>query len=137
MWNPPDFAERVIITPGINKYEKITKFREELLGQADQAIKKENVFLFIGYGFNDNHLETYINPKLKNQNCLGLIVTRDSNERIDKLMDESENLWLVCKKNKRNCENTIIHNKKYTAGLELPDKKLWDITEFTQEILGD
>lgn len=82
MWNPPDFASRVIVTPGLYKYEMLQNYRLELLNSADKAIEKANRFLFLGYGFNDAHLETYIKKKLISQACKGLIVTRDSNTRI-------------------------------------------------------
>jgi len=136
MWNPPGFAERVMITPGIEKYEGLQKFREELLKKADEAIRKEGSFLFIGYGFNDKHLEEYINRKLEYFQCPGLIVTKDSNSRIDALLEKAPNLWLVCRKPETGNESTFVYNRKFPAGLYINDKKLWDINEFTDEILG-
>ena len=97
MWDPPQFAHRVMITPGFTKYESLQHHRQELLGSADKAVERSSRFLFLGYGFNDSHLERYINEKLTTQSCQGLIVTRDSNPRIQSLLNESENLWLVCK----------------------------------------
>ena len=135
MWNPPDFAQRVMITPGLSKYEMIQAYRRELLRKADETIERENHFLFIGYGFNDKHLEEYIKRKLVQQSCAGLIITLDSNPRIQSLMDQANNLWLVCKDSDP-AKGTKICNKQYTNSLSLPEQKLWDINQFTKEILG-
>lgn len=136
MWNPPDFTERVMITPGLSKYETLQHYRQELLQSADTAINKASFFLFIGYGFNDTHLEEYIKRKLIGQSCHGLVITRDSNPRITSLLAEAANLWLVCKLEGADSEGTRIFNKQYSDWLNLPNKKLWDIQEFTTQILG-
>lgn len=135
MWSPPDFTQRVIITPGISKYETIQQFRMELLSKADSVISKENHFLFLGYGFNDKHLEEYIKRKLVSQGCFGLIITRDFNEHIRDLLSQADNLWLVCG-SEGSCNGSRIFNKKYSNWLNIPDKKLWDMAEFTSNIIG-
>jgi len=136
MWNPPDFTERVMITPGLSKYQTLQRYRQELLQSADTAINKAAHFLFLGYGFNDNHLEEYITRKLISQGCKGLIVTRDSNPRIEALLSNADNLWLVCKSEDAALEETRIFNRQYSDSLRLPEKRLWDIREFTTQILG-
>lgn len=136
MWSPPDFAERVMITPGLSKYQTLQRYRQELLQSADAAIDKAAHFLFLGYGFNDNHLEEYIKRKLVTQACHGLIVTRDSNPRIEFLLGQSNNLWLVCSTmDDQTGTGTRIYNKQY-GELILPGKQLWDIREFTTRIFG-
>ena len=136
MWDAPDFSTRVIITPGISKYQTLQKYRQELLKSADAAIDKANRFLFLGYGFNDTHLEAYIEQKLIAQGCRGLIVTRDSNSRIESLLSKSANLWLVCKAQEDDTDGTRIFNKQFAGWLDLPTKRLWDINTFTTEVLG-
>jgi hypothetical protein len=136
MWNPPNFAPRVMITPGLSKYQTLQLYRQELLQSADTAINNATHFLFLGYGFNDNHLEEYIKRKLITQACHGLIVTRDSNPRIKSLLDQSDNLWLVCKSEDEPTESTSIFNKQYADSLVLSGQRLWDIGEFTKRILG-
>ena len=133
IWFPPNEIERVIITPGILKFERITAFREELLRQFDEAVKKKDSFVFLGYGFNDRHLENYIIPKLNEQKCHGLIITRDNNDRIESLCSQADNLWLICKQEHN--EFTRIKNKQYKDWFLLPDLKLWDLQQFTKEII--
>lgn len=136
MWNPPDFAERVMITPGLSKYQTLQRYRQELLQSADAAIENATHFLFLGYGFNDSHLEEYIKRKLITQGCQGLIVTRGSNPRIDSLLDQANNLWLVCKSDDNTIEGTRIFNNQYEGSLVIKGKKLWDVMDFTTQILG-
>ncbi len=136
MWNPPNFAARVMITPGLSKYQMLQRYRQELLQSADTAINRSTHFLFLGYGFNDTHLEEYIKRKLISQACHGLIITRDLNNRIQSLLEQSANLWLVCKTGDPDTEGTRIFNKQYADCLTLPDKKLWDIGKFTARIFG-
>lgn len=133
--DPPDFAERVIITPGISKYKRISEFRTELLKNADQVVKKKDAFIFIGYGFNDKHIEQYLRPKITKQGCPCLVITRDNNERIEEILNKSKNLWLICKQESN--DFTRIKNSAYTDWLNLENKRLWDISEFTKEIIGD
>ena len=136
MWDAPSFSNRVMITPGLSKYQTLQNYRQELLKYADAEIDKANHFLFLGYGFNDTHLEAYIRQKLITQACKGLIVTKDSNLRIESLLAEAANLWLVCKAQEDDADGTRIFNKQYAGWLSLPTKKLWDISTFTTEILG-
>ena len=136
MWDAPGFANRVMITPGLSKHEMLQNYRQELLKPADEAIERSHRFLFLGYGFNDSHLEAYIKQKLITQACKGLIVTRDSNPRMESLLQQAQNLWLVCKVQESGLEGTRIFNKQYADWLTLPAKKLWDIKTFTTEILG-
>ena len=136
MWDPPDFARRVIITPGLSKYRMLQNYRQELLARADVAIEKSNRFLFLGYGFNDIHLEAYIKKKLIDQGCKGLILTRGSNIRIESLLKMSPNLWLICKSSDDDSDGTRIFNKQYAGWLELPERRIWDIRTFTMDVLG-
>jgi len=136
MWDPPPFAQRVIVTPGLAKYETLQAYRQELLRAADAAIARSSQFLFLGYGFNDKHLEEYIARKLITQSAKGLIVTRDSNERIEALLAKAPRLWVICKSHDGTVEGTRIANRHVGIDLFIPNQCLWDITEFTTTFLG-
>ena len=130
----PGGTERLIITPGISKYEKLHVYRDELLTKFDNAIRKHDFFLFLGFGFNDKQLNTRaMLDKLKNQKCNGLIITKDTNDRIDKLLNEAENLWIICRSG---TGGTSIKNKKYSTPLLLENEELWKVDIFTKKILG-
>lgn len=134
MWDAPGYAQRVLITPGLSKYQALQRFRQELLRAADDAIEKSSHFLFLGYGFNDKHLEEYIGRKLTAQSCHGLIITRSSNPRIEALVERSANLWLVCKAD--DDSDSRVANSQYANDVEIVGKSLWNVAEFTKELLG-
>ena len=135
MWNRPNYANRVIVTPGLLKYKTLQEYRSELLQTADAAIGKANRFVFLGYGFNDSHLEQYIKRKLIDQGCRGLILTRDLNTRIESLLEQSDNLWAVCKLEGDRDNGARIYNRNYGGWLKLPTRRLWDVQTFTAEVL--
>jgi hypothetical protein len=128
--NIPAFAKRVVIAPGKNKHEIINQYRRELQFEADNAVDNAEKFLFIGFGFNDSHIEEYIRRKLLAGKS-GLIVTRDWNERIQSLLNGARNVKLICMS--RNTGNdTEIHSYGKTVPDLILEKSLWDVNEFYQ-----
>ena len=137
MFEGLDGIERVMITPGITKYEMLHKNRKDLLGIYDTEIEKHSVFLFIGFGFNDNQLiKGSLEKKLLNQECPALIITRDSNERIEELAKKCKKLWLVCKPQNTDNKGTRIFNSRYQNEVLVDNQNLWDAESFAKEILG-
>ncbi len=56
----------IIITPGADKYHKSFQVAfDEQRNAGNRAASNANRLLFIGYGFNDDHLEQYLCPSLK------------------------------------------------------------------------
>ena len=126
-----------MITPGIQKHVKLHEYRDVLLKEYDEAIKKHNAFLFIGFGFNDDQLVNHLfMTKLTNNECPTLIITRDINEKIEKLLSQNRNLWLICKQTDGDENSTLICNSAYSDNLYLDGKQLWDTGKFAKEILG-
>jgi len=92
--------------------------------------------LFLGFGFNDSHLVyNAIGDKLRNQAAPALIITRDLNDRIQDLLNNSDSAWLVCKH--QDDDTTKIFNRKYSNWLYLQDKALWRFDMFATEIMGN
>lgn len=136
MFEVPDGIERVMITPGSMKYERLHENRSDLLNTCDTELAKHNAFLFIGFGFNDNQLiKNFLKRKLIDQKCPAMIITRDSNERIENIARECENLWLVCAQQNGDSEGTRIFNSR-KGEVYLDNKSLWDSKQFAEEILG-
>jgi len=128
--------KRLMITPGGQKYQRLHNFRSALLSEYDQAKEKHDAFLFIGFGFNDNQLiDQSFKSKLKKKKCPALILTRDSNKKIDKIWQENDNTWLVCKTPRKGDDRAIICNSRYNTPY-LADEPLWDSSRFAAKILG-
>lgn len=129
--------KRMMIMPGTSKHEQLHQNRTDLLGPFDDAVKNHSAFLFIGFGFNDSQIvNDALKAKLKDKKCPGLIITRNSNKRIENWLKECNNLWLVCKHQDENNENARVFNRQYTDWLHLEDNQIWKTDEFTKEILG-
>ena len=136
MFEVPEGIERVMITPGMMKYERLHENRSDLLNSYDTELAKHNAFLFIGFGFNDNQLiNDSLKRKLIDQKSPALVITRDSNDRIETLAKKCENLWVVCAQQKDDCKGTRIFNI-CKGEIFLPNITLWDSGEFAREILG-
>lgn len=122
-----------IITPGSNKYEK--GYEEPFdyhIGKMGQEIDNAKRLIFIGYGFNDNHLETHLS-KLENISKPKLIVTRTLYGNAKKIVDNSPNTIAIeeMKINDKSCGTRIYFEKQI---YEIKDKKIWDIAELIKEV---
>ncbi|GGA77215.1 hypothetical protein GCM10011369_18840 [Neiella marina] len=136
LWQqPPPGFERLLITPGTAKHEKLHDYRDILLNEYDDAVRDHNRFLFLGFGFNDTQLvNNAISDKLINALSDGLIITRDLNPRIKELLAKAKNTWLVCKS--EHDDSTRIYNNQFDDWLYIHDKELWRFDHFAKEIMG-
>jgi len=132
--NKPAEITRAMITPGTAKYQRLHKDRTQL-SEYDKAVSRHTSFLFLGFGFNDSQLvnNTFLH-KLKQDKCPALVITRDSNDRVQKWLNDCPNMWIICKQ--ENNEKTRIYNSKYKDWLHIDDKELWRFDHFTNEFLG-
>lgn len=135
MYDTPNGVERCLITPGKLKFECLLEDGNDLLKQFYDAFERHNAFLFIGFGFNDKQL---INSKMMNKLCEqknpGLIITKEINSRTQKLLNECDNLWIVCKQSDN--DGTRIYNKRFANWIYMDDRQLWNTEVFANEILG-
>ncbi len=124
---------RLIITPGLNKFRNgyespFDRHRERANGAIDRATR----FLIVGYGFNDDHLETHLKPKIASgtptllltfelsANAIALARTHGNVIAIDRAVIGST-------EGSRVFRNRILH--------EIPGKNLWDLGTFISEVL--
>lgn len=130
----PHDIERLMITPGVKKHEKLHHVRDELLGEYDKALSNQYSLLFAGFGFNDTQLiNATMKRKIQEDKCSTLIVTRDSNQRIESLIGGLDNVWLVCSE-QGNENNTLI--RKGADEIIIHGEQFWKIDAFTKKILG-
>lgn len=131
--NHVNFGIPCIITPGSNKYEK--GYEEPFdyhIGKMGQEIDNAKRLVFIGYGFNDNHLETHLN-KTENISKPKLIVTRTLYDNAKRIIDNSPNTIAIeeMKINDRSYGTRVYFEKQI---YEIRDKKIWDIGELIKEV---
>lgn len=124
---PVDGA-RLIVTPGAGKYRKgYEKAFEEHRNAANHEIERASRYVILGYGFNDDHLET----RLREQIASGkkaLYLTHSLTENGRKLVSEHANVLAMT------CEdrNTRVRGQGFDDVITA--KALWDLDQFVTEV---
>ena len=127
--------KRATIPPGDAKIPEAFMNYRDFFTRADKAIAKDDAYIFVGYGFNDIHIEKEIDRHLKINGKYGVIITKELSDKANNLISTSDNLWAVFH-DPDNGANTLIKNKKYNNHLIVENSDLWKIDEFTDIILG-
>ena len=124
---------RLIITPGLNKfaagYERpFDSHRERANKEIDRAAR----FLIVGYGFNDNHLETHLSNQLKNGRPT-LVLTRGLTDNAKRLIDECTGMMVLSASEEPNEAGVWLR----TTGNEVffPGPDLWDVNVLVDKVL--
>ena len=125
---------RLIITPGLNKFRNgyespFDKHREK----ANDAIDKARRFLIIGYGFNDDHLETHLTPRIKS-GVSTVIVTFSLSDKARDISINNGNVIAIeaCDIEGVNGSNIIIEGKE----IFYPGIDYWDLQGFVNGVLA-
>lgn len=123
-------GKRLIITPGLNKYRSGYEppFHYHI-AESNRAIDKGGRFLIVGYGFNDDHLQTYITPRLKNGDP-AIIVTRSLSEKAKELLPECSGTIAITKAETGDGTTVSTHNSQH----EFPDLGIWDVEHLVKEV---
>lgn len=125
-------AERMIITPGLNKYRAgynspFDKHRE----LANDFINRAARLLIIGYGFNDDHLQNHLIARIE-QGTPTLILTHTPSAKVAALATNSPNCW--CFSCPANGAGLIAQTKG--ARFEEAGANLWDVEILSEEWLA-
>lgn len=130
----PLTGQRLIITPGVGKYQKGYKqpfdaHRE----QGNAAIDSASAVLCIGYGFNDDHLQTHLSARLAT-GTRGLLLTRELSGNAQEVLKQSPNLVALFCHTDKTAPGTVVTT---AAGSRLiPDVNWWDVEEFVKGVLS-
>lgn len=124
---------RLIITPGSGKFRSgyespFDRHRE----RANSAIDKAGRFLILGYGFNDDHLETHLTPRIKS-GVPTLLLTRTLSDNALALARNYANVTAVQHGSDAGREGCSIYVNK--AEQFYPDFPIWDLGSFVSEVL--
>lgn len=124
---------RLIITPGVNKFRNgyqspFDRHRE----CANAAIDRASRFLVIGYGFNDDHLETHLIPRIRS-GVPTLILTHALSTNSEALAVSNSNVVSLDHYTYKGNLGTRVIQDKLTWFI--PDSTLWDLSCFISEVL--
>lgn len=124
---------RLIITPGHNKFRNGYESPfDQHRGRANDAIDRASRFLILGYGFNDDHLETHLSPAIRGGKPT-LMMTRSLSSKAEALAVEHSNVIALAHAQEVGVEGTrVIINKTQHF---FPGIALWDVHSFIAEVL--
>ena len=124
---------RLIITPGLNKFRNgyespFDRHRERANGAIDRATR----FLVLGYGFNDDHLETHLTPRIR-AGVPALMLTHGLSPNALKLARENAAVIAI----QHGVEAGRLGSSVFVGTQEffIPDLSLWDLNVFVSEVL--
>jgi hypothetical protein len=126
-------AVRLIITPGHNKFRNgYDSPFDHHRSKANDAIDRANRFLVLGYGFNDDHLETHLSPCIKVGKPT-LMLTRSLSTVARQLALMHANVIAVEYAEVADVAGTsvIIDQKQFF----FPGVGMWDVDSFVTEVL--
>ncbi|WP_034637835.1 SIR2 family protein [Desulfovibrio cuneatus] len=126
------FSCPLIITPGQHKYRQgYDQPFDAHRNMGNAAIDSAKSFLFIGYGFNDDHLQTHLSQRLRS-GIPALILSRSLTESADKIIGLSETI--VALSQSSNPEDTTVTMKN--AKWDIQDNSWWDVEHFVSGVIA-
>ena len=122
---------RLIITPGVNKFRNgyespFDRHREK----ANQSIDRASRFLIIGYGFNDDHLETRLKTAIKSGKPT-ILLTQEISKNARNLINESPSFSAFEQSQDRNGTRFLAKDHD----IVLPENNFWDLNSYINEVL--
>lgn len=126
-------AVRLIITPGNNKFRNGYESPfDHHLGRANEAIDRASRFLILGYGFNDDHLETHLSPAIRDGKPT-LMVTQSLSPAAETLAYAHHNVLALDQSH----QDGEVGTRLIIDGTQtfIPGQTLWDVHSFITEVL--
>ena len=126
-------STRLIITPGQNKFRNGYESPfDHHRARANEAIDRASRFLILGYGFNDDHLETHLSPANQGGKPT-LMMTRSLSVKAEALAVGHANVIALDHAENAGVQGTrIIIDKTQSF---VPAVAFWDVHSFIAEVL--
>ncbi len=124
----------LIVTPGLNKYEKTYEdpFRTTING-ADAALKNASAFLCVGFGFRDQHIHPKIIERCREKNVPTVVLARTlTNEAKDFLRNKAGTNYLGIE---RSATGSRVFSPTSPDGAEVTTLELWSLDGFNNLVL--
>lgn len=124
----------VIITPGASKYRESFRWAfDEQRTSGNKAATNATRLMFIGYGFNDDHLEQYVCPGLKLTKP-SLILAKELTANANKVIENSIGSEVIAL---TSVSTTDFRTRIFTSNGEelIVDEQLWNLEGFNKGVL--
>ena len=124
-------AERLMITPGINKYRAgYTSPFDKHRDLANDYIGCARRLLVVGYGFNDDHLETHLIKRIQGGTPT-LILNQYAGSKVKELAQESPCCVCLSKPTEGMGVTMVTQGQQF----ERQGQDLWDLGTLTKELI--
>ena len=125
--------QRLVITPGLNKFRNgyespFDRHRD----RANNTIDRASRFLILGYGFNDDHLETHLMPRIRS-GVPTLLLARTLSRNALKLASGYANVIAI----QYAVKDGTVGSSVFESTIEtfVPNLALWELDTFVTEVL--
>jgi hypothetical protein len=124
----------LIIAPGLTKlrtgYDRpFDRHRDKANEYIDAAAR----YLIIGYGFNDDHLQTHLEHRLKS-GIPALVLVHSLSSKARELIAKCENIVAIESAGYDSKKGSYLIDKSST--IHLDNAEWWDLKSFIEEVLG-
>ncbi|WFU49140.1 SIR2 family protein [Sinorhizobium terangae] len=130
---PDSGVTPLIVTPGLNKYEKTSEdpFRTTING-ADTALKRAAAFLCIGFGFRDKHIHPKIIERCREKNVPIVVLAQELTEEAKSfLRSKAGSNYLGIEQAN---EGSRVFTAEFPDGVAVDAPVLWSMNGFNKLI---
>lgn len=131
---PPAEYMPLIVTPGLNKYEKTHEdpFRTTING-ADAALRSASAFLCVGFGFRDQHIHPKIIERCREKNVPIVVLARTlTDEAKDFLKNKAGTNYMGIE---MSSAGSKVFHPEAPDGVEVETADLWSLSGFNNLVL--
>lgn len=126
-------SRRLMITPGLSKYRSgYDRPFDSQKNRATDAIDKALSLLFVGYGFNDDHLQTHLNPQFNAQTKTTVL----ARTLTDSALDYVERFPSILALDMWPGDPSSTRAQMQGETIKVEGLKLWDLAEMIPEVLS-
>jgi hypothetical protein len=135
LFHTPAGLTPLMVTPGIGKY-RLTHgepFRT-IFANADRALEAAESYFCIGYGFNDEHVQSKLIERCENTSVPLLLITKNVSPTTKKFLNRG-----LCKQflTLEDSEGgTLATSSKHPLGIKLPGENIWQLLPFLDRVVG-
>ncbi|MCG7199633.1 SIR2 family protein [Marinobacter pelagius] len=135
-WETPEGYTPVMITPGVDKFRRGYQepFRT-IIGAADSAIDAARSYLCIGFGFNDEHLQTKLVERCQGNDTPIVIITKELTDTAKNFLFKGRCRQFLAMEEYRG--GTMIYTHFTPDGVHVPEQSLWQLDKFLDVTIGD
>lgn len=130
----PDNLTPLIVTPGIEKYRSTHKEPyKTIIHESDDVMDQATAYLCVGFGFNDEHIQTKLVNRCANNGAAVIIITYELTDATKEFIsNDNTNRYLAIEALDEN--KSKIYSSLYDAPVEV-DGDFWSLHGFMKLIM--